>query len=182
LARQEGIPNPQHTTPPVIRNSASRLTSRRTYRCSRSCLAAGAATARRAHRTSDGGDDGSDARGSTTTTVEARIWPMPNSRTTRESSLPPPLLGISRGVPPSRQGGKEAEEEEEAPAGASGWLSRRLTSCRRRLSSSRHSTSSFLLTPPLPFASCTPPLPFASCLPAGCRVAPVVAPPPALGD
>ena len=63
-------------------------------------------------------------------------------------------------------------------AGASGWLSRRLTSCRRRLSSSLCSASSCPLTPLLPFASCTPPLPFASCLPAGCRVAPVVAPPP----
>jgi hypothetical protein len=38
--------------------------------------------------------------------------------------------------------------------------------------------ASCLLTPLIPFASCTPPLPFASCLPAGCCVAPVVAPPP----
>ncbi len=53
-----------------------------------------------------------------------------------------------------------------------------LTSCRRRLSSSQRSAASYLLMPPLPFASCTPPLPFASCLPAGCHVAPVVAPPP----
>jgi hypothetical protein len=43
--------------------------------------------------------------------------------------------------------------------GASGWLSRRLTSCRRRLLSSWRSAASCLLTPPLPFASCTPPLP-----------------------
>jgi hypothetical protein len=39
--------------------------------------------------------------------------PMPNSRTTRGTSLPPPSLGISQGAPPSRRGGKEAEEEEE---------------------------------------------------------------------
>ncbi len=63
-------------------------------------------------------------------------------------------------------------------ASASGWLSQRLTSCRRHLSSSWRSAASCPLTPPLPFASCMPPLPFASFLPAGCRVAPVVAPPP----
>ena len=95
--------------------SASHRTSRRTYRCSRSCcFAAGAAAARRARRASDGGDDGGDTRGLTTTTVDARISRMPNSRTTRETSLPPPSLGISRGAPPSRRGGNEAEEEEEA--------------------------------------------------------------------
>jgi hypothetical protein len=65
-------------------------------------------------------------------------------------------------------------------AGASGWLSRLLMLCRRRLLSSRRSVASSLLTPPLLFASCTPPLPFTSCLPDGCRVAPVVAPPPTL--
>ena len=47
-------------------------------------------------------------------TVDVRISPMPNSQTTRETSLPPLSLGISRGA-------KEAEEEEEAllapPAG-----------------------------------------------------------------
>jgi hypothetical protein len=94
--------------------SASRRTSRCTYRCSRRCFAAGAAAARRARRASDGGDDDGNARGSMTTTVDARISPMPNLRMTRETSLPPPLLGFSRG-PPSRQGRKEAEEEEEAP-------------------------------------------------------------------
>jgi len=95
--------------------SASCRTSRRTYRCSRSCFTAGAAAARRAHRASDGGDDGGDVRGSTTTTtVDARILPMPNSRMTRETSLPLPSLGFSQG-PPSRRGRKEAEEEGEAP-------------------------------------------------------------------
>ena len=82
-------------------------------------MAAGAAAATRARRTFDGGDVGGDARGSTTTKADARILPLPNTRTTQETSLPPPLLGILRGVPPSRQGGKEAEaeeeEEEEAP-------------------------------------------------------------------
>ena len=53
-------------------------------------------------------------------------------------------------------------------------------SCRHRLSSSRHSAASCPLTPPLPFVSCTPPFLFASCLPAGCCIAPVVAPPPTL--
>jgi hypothetical protein len=90
-------------------------TSHRTYRCSRSCFAVVATAARRARHAPDEGDDGGDVRGSTTTTVDARILLMPNSRTMRETSLPPPSLGISRGAPPSRRGGKEAEEEEEAP-------------------------------------------------------------------
>ena len=111
--------------------SASRRTSRRTYRCSRSCFAAGAAAARRARRASDGGDDGGDARGSTTTTVDARISPMPNLRTTRETSLPPPSLGISRGALPSRRGGGGGGGGLGCSAGASGWLLRRLTSCHR---------------------------------------------------
>ena len=55
------------------------------------------------------------------TTVDARILQMPNPRMMRETSLPPPSLGILQGAPPSRRGGKEAEEEEEAllapPAG-----------------------------------------------------------------
>ena len=77
----------------------------------------------------------------------------------------PPSLGISRGAPPSRWEGRRRR--------------RRRRLCRRlRLSSSRCSAASCPLTPPLPFASCTPPLPFTSCLPAGCRVAPGVAPPP----
>jgi hypothetical protein len=101
LARREfqTPDNTQHQAP-VIRNSespmsASHRTSRRTYHCSRSCFAAGATAARRARRASDGGDVGGDARGATTTTVEARILSMLNSRTTRETSLPPPSLGIS---------------------------------------------------------------------------------------
>ena len=44
------------------------------------------------------------------------ILPMSNSRTTRETSLPPLLLGISRGAPPSRRGGKEVSSEEEEEA------------------------------------------------------------------
>ncbi len=44
-------------------------------------------------------------------------------------------------------------------AGASGWLSRSLTSCRCRLLSSRRSAACCPLMPPLLFASCTPPLP-----------------------
>jgi len=76
--------------------SASRRTSRRTYRCSRSCFTAGATAARWARRASDGGDDSGNARGLTTMTVDARITPMPNLRTTQETSLPPPSLGISR--------------------------------------------------------------------------------------
>jgi len=51
-------------------------------------------------------------------------------------------------------------------AGASGWLSRSLTSCRRRLLFSRRSAASCPLTPPLPYASCTTPLP----LPLVCRL------------
>jgi len=125
----------QHTTTGVRNSespmSASRRTSPRTYRCSRSCFAVGAAAARRARRVSDGGDDGGDARGSTTTTVDALISPMPNSRTTRETSLPPPLLGISRGAPPSRRGGGGGGGGLGCSAGASGWLSRHLTSCHR---------------------------------------------------
>jgi hypothetical protein len=78
---------------------------------------AAAAAARRARHVSDGGDNDGDARGSTTTTADMWILPISNSRTTREMSLPPPLLGISQGAPPSRWGGKEAasEKEEEAP-------------------------------------------------------------------
>jgi hypothetical protein len=65
------------------------------------------------------------------------ISPISNSRTTREMSLPPPLLGISRGAPPSRRGGKEAasEEEEEAPLAPPSvslphnWLCRRRRQC-----------------------------------------------------
>ncbi len=49
------------------------------------------------------------------TTVDARILQMPNPRMMRETSLPPPSLGILQGAPPSRRGGKEAGEEEEAP-------------------------------------------------------------------
>jgi hypothetical protein len=41
-------------------------------------------------------------------------------------------------------------------AGASDWLSRRLKTCRRRLSSSQRSAASCPLTHLLPFASCTP--------------------------
>ena len=160
--------------------SASHRTSRRTYRCSRSCcFAAGAAAARRARRASDGGDDGGDTRGLTTTTVDARISPMPNSRTTRETSLPPPSLGISQGAPPSRRGGEEAEEGWDAPlAPPAGCCdASRRAAGRRCLLSSRRSAASCPLTPPLPFVLYAPP-PVASCLPAGCRVAPVVAPPP----
>jgi len=56
---------------------------------------------------------------------------MLNSRTTRETSLPPPSLGISRGAPPSWRGGEEAEEEEEAPLAP-------LAGCR---DASRHATA-----------------------------------------
>ena len=87
------------------------------------------------------------------TTVDARISPMPNSRTTRETSLPPPLLGISRGAPPSRRGGEEAEEGYDAPLAPPACCrdaSRRATG-RRRLSSSQRFTASCPLTPPLPF-------------------------------
>ena len=134
--------------------SASHRTSRRTYRCSRSCcFAAGAAAARRARRASDGGDDGSDARGSTTTTVDAQISPMPNSRTTQETSLPPPLLGILGGAPPSRGGGKEAEEGSDAPLAPPAGCrdASRRAAGHRRLLSSRRSAASCPLTPPLPF-------------------------------
>ena len=148
--------------------------------CSCSCFAAGAAAARRAHHASDRGNDGGDARGSTTTTVDARTSPMPNSWTTQEMSLPPQSLGILRGAPPSPQGrgGEGGGGRGGGSAGASGWLSRRLMSCRRGLLSSRRSAASCPLTHLLPFASCTPTLPFASCLPAGCHVAPVDTLPP----
>jgi len=111
VRREFQTPDNTHESP----MSASRRTSRRTYRCSHSCFAAGAAAARRVRRASDGGNNGGDVRGlMTTTTVDARISPMPNSRMTWETSLPPPSLGFSQG-PPSRRGRKEAEEEEEAP-------------------------------------------------------------------
>jgi len=63
-------------------------------------VATGAAAARRVHHTSNRGDDGIDARGSMTTTADVRILTIPNTRTTRETSLPPPSLGISRGALP----------------------------------------------------------------------------------
>ena len=75
-------------------------------------------------------------------------------------------------------GGEGSGGERGGSAGASGWLSRRLTlCCHRLLSSSPCSAASCLLMPPFPFASCAPPFPFASCAPAGCCIAPVVAPP-----
>ena len=166
LARRE-FQTSEHTTPLGICNSESPMsascrTSHRTYRCSRSCFAAGATTTRRARHASKGGDNGGTVRGWTTTTVDARISPMPNLRTMLETSLPPPLLGILGGEPPSLQGGEVGREGGGGSAGASGWLSRRLTLCRCRLSSSRRSAASCPLTPPPPFASCTPPLLFAS--------------------
>ena len=75
-------------------------------------------------------------------------------------------------------GGKGGGGRGGGSASASGWLSRCLKLCRRRLSSSRHSAASCPLTHLLLFASCTPTLPFASCLPAGYHVARVVTPPP----
>ena len=81
----------------------------------------GAATAKRALCASDGGNIGSNARGLTTMAADARILPVPNSRTMWGTLPPLPLLGILRGAPPSQQGGEEVEEEEEAllapPAG-----------------------------------------------------------------
>ena len=80
---------------------SSRTSSRRNREGGR-----GAAAARRVRHASDRGDDGGDARGLTTTAADAWISPMPNSRRTRETLLPQPSLGISRGAPPSRLGGR----------------------------------------------------------------------------
>ena len=85
-------------------------------------------------------------------------------------------LGILRGAPPSWRGGRRRRRRGRLP-----WCLRLVVMTPHIVplpSSSRSSTASCLLTPPLLFASCTHPLLFASCLPAGCCVTPVVMPPP----
>jgi len=86
---------------------------------------------------------------------------------------------LTRGaaIPAGEEGGRGGGG---GSAGTSSWLLRCLMSCRRCLLSSWRSAASCPLVPPLLFASCAPtlPLPYAFCLPAGCRIAPVVAPPP----
>ena len=110
--------------------SASRRTSHRTYCCSRSCFAAGAAAARRARRASDGGDDGGDARGSTTTMVDARISPMPNTENAGDVVATSVARDLARGAA-ILAGGGGGGGGLGCSAGASGWLSRRLTSCHQ---------------------------------------------------
>jgi hypothetical protein len=64
------------------------------------------------------------AAGSFTTPIS----PISNSRTMRETSLPPPLLGISRGAPPSRRGGEGGGVG--GGGGGSAGASLRLWTCR----------------------------------------------------